>query len=820
MKKINSLAMKTIRGNTLMQRFIPLMIVMLSVLLLSACGGGAETTANPITSNTPVSNYNGPAPKTGDVQAFRINLWENIKASNRCGACHGAGGQAPDFANNNDVNLAYNAANTVVNLSSPKDSRMVTKVAGGHNCWESNDAVCATILTNWIAAWAGDTASGGTVIQLDPPPIKPVGASKTFPADNGVLFGSTVHPLLVQRCSGCHQPSALTPQSPYFADTDVAAAYDAVKPKINLDTPGDSRLVVRLRDEFHNCWSDCGSNAGEMLTAITNFANGIQPTQVDPNLVISKALTLVDGTVASGGNRFENNQIALWQFKTGNGTTAFDTSGVEPAINLSLSGEVDWVGGWGINVKNGKAQGSTLSSKKLNDLIQPTGEYSIEAWVAPSNVTQEDARIVSYSGSNTARNFTLGQTLYNYDFFNRSDVTGINGDPALSTDDADEDLQATLQHVVVTYDPVNGRRIYVNGVFTDDVDANGGGILTDWDDSFAFVLGNEVSGERQWQGVIRLVAIHNRALTPAQIQQNFDVGVGEKFFLLFSVSDLVNVPQSYVMFEVSQFDSYSYLFLRPTFITLDPNASPDNIPVKGIRIGINGTEAAVGQAYSKVDTVITGSSYTPAGQVLSDLGTIIALEKGPDSDEFFLSFEQLGSNTNVFTEPTPLPPAAPADGSPVADIGVRTFDEINITMADMTGVNPSVVKPTYDTLRQQLPAVEAVDSFLSAHQMGIAQLAIEYCGALVDDSALSTSFFGAASPNITQVIDALYNKMVAHDASGAALASAPAKADISTELTSLHGRLCPAGCGTPQREQAAIKSMCAAVLGSAAMLVQ
>ena len=813
--------MKNASCHPRLQQAFPFLALLALIFLLTACGGGAETKANPITSNTPISSYNGPAPKTGDIQSFRINLWENIKPGNRCGGCHGAGGQAPMFARNDDVNLAYNAANTVVNLSSPKDSRMVTKVAGGHNCWESNDDVCATILTNWIAAWAGDTSSGGTVIQLDPPPIKPVGASKTYPADNGALFGSTVHPLLKQRCAGCHQPAALTPQSPYFADNDVPAAYEAVKPKINLDKPEDSRLVVRLRDEFHNCWSDCTSNANEMLAAINSFANNIQPTQVDPSLVVSKALTLVDGTIASGGNRFENNQIALWQFKTGNGTTAFDTSGVEPAINLSLSGDVEWVGGWGINVKKGKAQGSTQASKKLYDMIQATGEYSIEAWVAPANVTQEEARIVSYSGSATARNFTLGQTLYNYDFLNRSSVTNANGDPALSTADADEDLQAALQHVVVTFDPVNGRRIYVNGEFTDDVDPQGGGTLGDWDDSFAFVLGNEVSGDQnQWQGVIRMVAVHNRALTQAQIKQNYDVGVGEKFFLLFSVSDLVNVPQSYVMFEVSQFDSYSYLFQRPTFISLDPNAAPDNIPVKGIRIGVNGTVVPVGQAYTRVDTVISGSSYTPAGQVLSDLGTIIALEKGPDSDEFFLSFEQLGSHTNVITEPAPLPPAVPTNADPVADIGVRTFDEINVTMSEMTGVSPNAVKATYDTLRQQLPAVEAVDSFLSAHQMAIAQLSIEYCDAMVDDNALKTSFFGTANPTTTQVIDALYNKMVAHDASGTALANAPAKADISAELTSLHGKLCPGGCGSATREAAAIKSMCAAVLGSAAMLLQ
>ena len=78
-----------------------------------------------------------------------------------------------------------------------------------------------------------------------------------------------------------------------------------MRAKINLDTPADSRLVVRLRDEFHNCWTDCGQAAAIMLAAVQNFANSVPVTQVDPQLVLSKALTLYEGTVASGGNRYE-----------------------------------------------------------------------------------------------------------------------------------------------------------------------------------------------------------------------------------------------------------------------------------------------------------------------------------------------------------------------------------------------------------------------------------------------------------------------------------------------------------------------------------
>ena len=37
---------------------------------------------------------------------------------------------------------------------------------------------------------------------------------------------------------------------------------------------------------------------------------------------------------------------------------------------------------------SGKAQATTTASRKLYDLVKATGEYSIEAWVAPANVAQ------------------------------------------------------------------------------------------------------------------------------------------------------------------------------------------------------------------------------------------------------------------------------------------------------------------------------------------------------------------------------------------------------------------------------------------------
>ena len=62
-----------------------------------------------------------------------------------------------------------------------------------------------------------------------------------------------------------------------------------------------------------------------------------------------------------------------------------------------------------------------------------------------------------------------------------------------------------------------------------------------------------------------------------------------------------------------------------------------------MRIGINGTIPLVGQAYIPLNTTVTAANYTSQGEVLSNIGTVIGLENGPLTDQFFLQFDQLGS---------------------------------------------------------------------------------------------------------------------------------------------------------------------------------
>src|SRR5215470_15527944 len=736
--------------------------------VLTGCGGGgAPTMVNAAPPTNSAQNYTGPPPANADVQAFMVNLWVNISPSNRCGGCHHAGGQSPMFARSDDVNLAYQAALPLVNLSDPSQSTFVLKVGGGHNCWVADPSACAATMLVWIQGWIGAGSASTTSVKLIAPPLRTPGNSLQFPLDpnaagsNGKSFANTVYPLLSTYCVGCHTSSSPTAQQPYFASSNIQEAYAAAQPKMSLSTAianpdtapyqDQSRFYERLATESHHCWGsppDCVGSSNAMLAAITAFANGIAPTQLDPSLIVSNALTLTQGTIAAGGSRYESNLVAKYMFETGQGSTAYDTSGVSPEADLSLSGNVTWQGGWGINIgPGGAAQASTSASAKFASMIQASGEYTIETWAAPADVTQTNAWIVSYSGSNTTRNMTLGQDAMQYEGFARSSVTSTAGMPPLITTTTGGAAQAALQHVVLTYDPVNGQKIYVNGVYTGDADSSKGGSLANWDSTFALVLGNETTGQRQWLGVIKFVAIHNRALTLAQIQQNFAAGVGQKFFLLFGVSQLTGVNQSYILFTGSQYDTWSYLFDQPKFISLDPNAMPANLPISHIRIGVNGVLAPAGQAFTSVNSTVGGSNYTAAnGQLLSPLGTVVPATLGPANDLFFLSFDQIGTHVHAYVEPTVVVTPPAPDNTPQPDFGVATFERYNHSLSRITGVavTDSVVNSLYQASQQSMPAAPLIAAFGSSQQTAFSQLASAYCGEMMANGQLRDAFFGGA----------------------------------------------------------------------------
>src|SRR5690606_22251133 len=118
-----------------------------------------------------------------------------------------------------------------------------------------------------------------------------------------------------------------------------------------------------------------------------------------------------------------------------------------------------------------------------------------------------------------------------------------------------------------------------------------------------------------------------------------------------------------------------------------------------------------------------------------------------------------------------------------------TFDEVNATMAAITGVsaNEPNVRATFETVRQSLPAVPTLEAVLASHQVAIAQLAIEYCNALIEDTtrrqAMFPGFaFDAAPAAAFAAQNALTDPLLDRVLGAVHLATQPDRAMVENEL--------------------------------------
>jgi hypothetical protein len=693
--------------------------------------------------------------------------------------------------------------------------------------------LAAALLSAACGSYSGDEPDDAV------PPAPPPSGGSGGPTDAELeaAFQTTVWPILNNPnypCIDCHVAGGSA--APPIADANVSTAFRAVwdNGKVNLTTPSNSRIVRRLSPDQHHCWSnDCAADAVIMETAVQQWAalvnwggggggSGGGGTQVSG--LVSQTLTLADGFEDQGQDRDQTGAIAFWDFKEGTGTVAADTSGVAPAMNLTLNGAT-WLSSYGLAFETGLAFAPAATSRKLYDRIADaqtgTQQYSIEAWVTPANTTQggnDPAHIVSY-----AANAQLRQRLYSYQLRQRSVVPGNAS--THETNAAYQNLQARLQHVVVTYDRYRGRRFYVDARDTaltpDDYDQTSPEALWNWDPGFNLALGNSIGGDRQWEGQIRLLAIYDRVLPQAQIQQNYDAGVGRRLLLRFDVSQWAG-PGAYLEFLVMELDNFSYLFCQPALVS-----NSFNNTVGGIRIMVNGQTSVTGQAFTNVNRVVSQTR-----EQLSPLCSIIPKDLGPAQDVFTIDFEYLAGYQDP-EPPDPVPPLPPRQfGAALPGLGLRDFARINAAMAAVTGVDAltPAVNSTYLSLTQQMPPTYDLRTFASAQQVAITKLSLEYCEALVESPSLRTAFFGpsfdfnaepltafASQADRDAISQAITDRII-----GANLSDQPSMAETQPVLDQLITDLTASCQATPcnaTRTRTVVKAMCTAGIASAAASV-
>jgi hypothetical protein len=166
--------------------------------------------------------------------------------------------------------------------------------------------------------------------------------------------------------------------------------------------------------------------------------------------------------------------------------------------------------GGGAALDEGVGTSILRACKKSNAL-------TVEAVLAPADLRQKGpARIVSFSTDGDTRNFTLGQKLEHLVFRLRTPATGENGSRPETVLFRLPSARAT--HIVVTYEAgllqcyADGKHVGRSGRVQGD--------FSNWEPHH-FLLGDEHSGSRDWDGRLHAVAVYSRALAPGEVWQNY-----------------------------------------------------------------------------------------------------------------------------------------------------------------------------------------------------------------------------------------------------------------------------------------------------------
>ncbi|MEZ6146084.1 MAG: LamG domain-containing protein [Planctomycetaceae bacterium] len=233
---------------------------------------------------------------------------------------------------------------------------------------------------------------------------------------------------------------------------------------------------------------------------------------------------IVTSALSAGESRVTTGLQVLYRCDEQQGTVLHDSVGVEPALNLSLGTpeSANWQNGW-LKVTSSARIRTEGPATRLVEAVRASNTLTVEVWLRPEDDRQKGpARIVSISAGPSERNLTVGQDGNRFDVRLRTTRTSTNGIPSTATP---ESLvrAGELTHLVYSRDASGSVHIYVNGESVANAKVDGD--LSNWDEGYPLLLANESSGDRPWLGELHLVAIYDRALSPAEVMQNFKAGV-------------------------------------------------------------------------------------------------------------------------------------------------------------------------------------------------------------------------------------------------------------------------------------------------------
>jgi hypothetical protein len=228
-------------------------------------------------------------------------------------------------------------------------------------------------------------------------------------------------------------------------------------------------------------------------------------------------------TAVPGSVRVTNGQQILYLFDAASGNIVTDTSGIQPPLDLTIANPtaVSWLPNGGLAVNQATIIQSGGPVTRLFEALSGSGELTLEAWIIPNNTGQNGpARILTFSENLFNRNFTLGQEFTTFDILLRTTTTDNNGFPLFASPTGS--ASANLSHIIYSRRANGTARLYINNQYVAGEVRNGS--FANWNNQYQLALANELSLDRAWLGTFHLVAIYNRSLNSAEINQNYQAG--------------------------------------------------------------------------------------------------------------------------------------------------------------------------------------------------------------------------------------------------------------------------------------------------------
>ncbi|MFA5291962.1 MAG: LamG domain-containing protein [Phycisphaerae bacterium] len=212
--------------------------------------------------------------------------------------------------------------------------------------------------------------------------------------------------------------------------------------------------------------------------------------------------------------------VSHWTFDEGSGSAAVDSAGSNAGVITGTTSYITDTAGIGssYSLNFTKSLGSYVAV--ADDASLNTSSRTVGAWIKVGTPTGYDARyIVTKVGAGTGgwmlwNNRDWNDDRVNYAHWGNFDLSGVDVPYVL-------DLHTTWHYVVVTYDWNAGTstgtaKIYIDGI----VKGTGTGTNTGITSYGLYIGGSE--GSAGFNGLIDEVTYYNRALSQAEIQQNYD----------------------------------------------------------------------------------------------------------------------------------------------------------------------------------------------------------------------------------------------------------------------------------------------------------